>query len=334
MKSDELAKLLGIPGLPNYTEQIEKQLKNVLATNNPHLREPALRLVTGGKRLRPFLVIAAAMSQGKAVNRVVIDACVAIELVHIGTLVHDDIIDEANMRWGVPTINTKEGVNNAILVGDYLLALAAVQATKVSKEATHIIASTIAEMCDGQSHETADKFNVDRTIESYLEAIRKKTAVLTSAACQIGAISANLPQKEVDALSRYGEAFGMAFQLTDDLLDFLSTEEEMGKPVGNDLKEGVYTMPILIAQRGVSRDKVWSWLGEKPTSKPTPEVVTETLISNGAIQATVAEIQKYNNIATNSLQIIDNNTIRDGLSKLPTIYLDWSLKKQKVYTLS
>lgn len=329
MKLEELAKLLSIPELPNYIDRTEKAIYDILTVNNSNLHDPSLRLIQGGgKRLRPFFVIAAASSSGGGIDDDVIACCAAIELVHIGTLVHDDIIDDAEMRWGTPTVNAKEGINNAILVGDYLLALASAEAATVSKEVAYIIAATIAEMCDGQSQETSDNYNVDRSIESYRKTIYKKTAALTSAACRIGAICAGLPDKQIEALAKYGEAFGMAFQITDDLLDILSTPEAMGKPVGNDIKEGVYTLPILLALQGEQRDEVSSWLGEIPRSRPSQKKMVETLRNSGVIDETLKEIQKYNDLAETSLLDLKENGVVKGLGRLPDAYLGWALKKQ------
>lgn len=331
MKIDDLAKLLGIPELPANIQQVDTALQSLVTTDNSSLREPSLRLVRSeGKRLRPCFVIAAALAQGSKVGNDVITCATAIELVHIGTLVHDDIIDDAELRWGVRTTNAQEGVNHAILVGDYLLALASAQAASVSKEVAYIVATTIAELCDGQSQETADNYNVERSMEAYLETIRNKTAALTSAACRVGAVCANLPHEQVEALAKYGEAFGMAFQITDDLLDFLSTSEAMGKPVGNDIKEGVYTLPVLLALQTEYRDDLRKWLGKNPDSKAQQEGIIETLRRSGVFVATLEEIQKYNEIAAASLSGLEKSKVVVGLASLPDVYLSWALKKQTV----
>lgn len=329
MKTTELATLLGIPKLPVYIEQIEQKLEEILIKDNPNLSEPSLRLInSGGKRLRPFLVIAAASSQGGKIDDKVITSCTAIELVHIGTIVHDDIIDNADVRWGATTVNKQEGVNQAILVGDYLLALAAVQATNVSQEVGYIIANTIATMCDGQSQETADEYNIDRSIESYYTTIRKKTASLTSAACRVGGLCVGIPNAQIEALSKYGESFGMAFQLVDDLLDFLSTSEAMGKPVGNDMKEGVYTLPLLLALKGPSGKQIRSWLGKHPDTYVDRSEIIDSLMKTGAIEATLTEVRRHNKTAAATIRRLGDNKVLNGLSKLPDIYLKWALQKQ------
>jgi geranylgeranyl pyrophosphate synthase len=141
MKTAELANLLSIPELPSYLEQVDHLLVESIDNASLSIKEPALRLINGGgKRLRPFLVIAAAKSQGGEIDETILRACVAIELIHLGTIVHDDIIDDADIRWGVSTINKKEGVSHAITVGDYLLALSAYIATSVSNEVANALA--------------------------------------------------------------------------------------------------------------------------------------------------------------------------------------------------
>jgi geranylgeranyl pyrophosphate synthase len=319
MNTTELAKLLGIPELPAYLKQVEQRLEEIVASSdNPDIREPALRVVrTGGKRLRPVLCLAAALSRGGKINDSVISAASAIELAHIATLIHDDIIDDSDLRRGIPTINSREGVDNAIIIGDYLLSLALVQAATASKEAA----------CEGQMQEKNDEYNVNRSISSYLTTINKKTAALTAAACRIGGLCGNLADEDIYMLAQYGEAFGMAFQITDDVLDFLSTTKLMGKPVGNDVKEGVYTMPLLLAIQGSSGELVKSWLGRKPSSHASRELIVTTLSQDGAFDESQAEINKYNNIAASSIKA-DGSTVLIGLSELPHVYEQLALKKQ------
>lgn len=332
MKTAELAKLLGISELPFYMQEVEQQLEDLLTSSlNPRIREPALRVVcNGGKRLRPLLVIAAASTKNNKINSDVIAAACAVELAHIATLIHDDIIDNANLRRGIPTISAQEGLDDAIIIGDYLLSLAIAQAATVNKETAFILASAIATVCEGQMQEMSDEYNVDRTISSYLATINKKTAVLTAAACKIGGLCSNLPSKDIDNLAQYGEAFGMAFQLTDDVLDFLSTTELMGKPVGNDIKEGVYTMPLLLAIQGPSGELVRSWLGKNPSSHTTHAIIVDTLLQEDVFEKVQVEIRKYNDIAAKAIRNIGKNDVVNGLSGLPYAYHELALKKQKL----
>lgn len=329
MNINELTKLLQITSLPQQLDKVEKELLKVVSEGYPDLRNPSVRLIkAGGKRLRPFLVIAASSINGEKTNNEVIKACSAIELIHIGTLVHDDIIDNASTRWGVKTVNADEGVSEAILVGDYLLALASSQAASINKGITSIVASTIAEMCSGQAQEKADTYNIDRSVTSYKDAIKSKTAALMSASCRIGAMCGNLLLKQVEALSKYGQAFGMAFQITDDLLDILSTDKAMGKPVNNDIKEGVYTLPILLGLKSNYKVELMTLLRKRKINQLNRDELIEMLEKCGALEATLNEIRRYNKAAVAALKPCGESKVAGGLKNLPDAYLDWALQKQ------
>jgi geranylgeranyl pyrophosphate synthase len=332
LEIDEIAVLIGEPKLSSYIDRVEHSLEKNLKTGSSKLAEISLHLIrTPGKQLRPLFVLLAALSQGKSINDDVINCAAAIELVHLGTVVHDDIIDNSLVRRGKPTVNAKEGINQAILVGDYLLALASVIASGVSKEVGLIISNVIAEMSEGQSLEVSDEYNPDRSIDDYLITIQKKTALLTSAALRIGALCSSSPEAHIEALAKYGDAFGMGFQLTDDLLDLLSSSKLMGKPVGNDIKEGVYTMPVLLALKKDPALK--SWLGEKPKIKYDHAAMISLLKESGSLESTLKEIINYNRQASATLNKLNKNKIIDCLSVLPNLILEQSLRKQNIIKL-
>jgi len=267
---------------------------------------------------------------GKKIDSSVITSCVAIELIHTASLIHDDIIDHARSRRGVQTISAKEGVNDAILVGDYLFGLAAVQAASISKEVAGELAEAMVGLCDGQSRELADSYNTERSINSYLETIHGKTAMLSRAACRIGGLCGSGTETQIDSLGRFGEAFGMSFQLIDDLLDLLSSDKDMGKPVGNDIKEGVYTLPLLISLSGSSASKVRSYLTSNRAAPTKNAEIVSILMSDGSISETVKRIKHYNNTATKALADFSANAVVGGLSSLPVVYLKWALSKSSV----
>lgn len=325
METVALARLLHIPELPLYLEQVDQLLIESISGASPTIKESALRLIQGGgKRLRPILVIAVAKSQGGEIDKNVLGACAAIELVHLSTLVHDDIMDGADIRWGVPTVNKTEGMNQAIVVGDYLLALSAHVAASVSNDVAQTITAATMEICDGQSLETADTRNVNRSIDSYLTATRKKTASLMAAACKVGALCAGLSKEQVNAFTKFGESFGTAFQLIDDLLDFLSTPEAIGKPVGNDVREGVYTLPILLALQKPSGEMLRDWL---TSGNVDHEKLVEALMVEGVFEETIREVKKHNARAARSLNKFNTNAATAGFSRFPPAYLDSVLKK-------
>lgn len=329
MDNAELAKLLDVPKLTDHIKQLDKVLRDLPQSATPSLRSPTSRLLArSGKRLRPTMVITAASQSGKQIDASVIAAASAIELIHIASLVHDDIIDASDARWGIPTISKQEGVDSAILVGDYLVALAGVQAASVNSRVAREVAEAFAKMCDGQSLELSDTNNLDRTTDSYFKCIAAKTAALFAASCRVGGLCAGLSDKDIDALGQYGESFGMAFQLTDDLLDLLSTSDDLGKPVGNDIKEGVYTLPVLLGLQSSSNKKLRAILSQK---SPNTKSIIELLSKEDSIAQTVAEIDRYNAKAISSLQNITNHGSLKGLRELPNSYKQQALKSIVLY---
>ena len=331
MKIDELATLLHIPELPEYVAQVDKKLQDRFTATHPTIGTPALRLLaSGGKRLRPILVLAASASQGSPINADVISAATAIELIHLGSIVHDDVLDHGDQRGGERTIYAKEGVDSAILIGDYLLAAASIEAATVSDTVAAVVASTIATMCEGQMQETVGVYSTGRSIEEYRVSIHKKTAALIGAACQIGGLCAEAADASLQALQEYGEAFGIAFQMADDLLDFLATPKALGKPTHNDIKEGVYTLPLLLALKGTSRKTLLPLLGKKPTQPVDYSVVVKTLLRDGSFDATITEINKQNERAIGALTDLRRNEVVDGLTQLPELYFNEALAKQKI----
>ncbi len=171
----------------------------------------------------------------------------AVELVHLGSLHHDDVIDEAETRRGVPSVNARWSNIVAILSGDYLLARASSLAASLGAEVAGLLANTIGELCRGQVLELQHLFNVGRTEEDYVSTIEGKTASLFATACRIGGMVCEVDESTLDALTRYGYHAGMCFQVVDDVLDLTGTQDALGKPSGRDLTQGVYTLPVIYA---------------------------------------------------------------------------------------
>ena len=176
-----------------------------------------------------------------------IPASVSLELVHVATLYHDDVIDEAESRHGVPAANVRWDNTVAILTGDYLFARASEVGADLGPDVCRILAQTIAVLCDGQIREVDASRRLDRTEANYLEVIRRKTGALIATSCRLGAMMSDASAEHVDILEAFGESLGLAFQLSDDIMDLTSSQLELGKEPGVDLKEGVYTLPVLHA---------------------------------------------------------------------------------------
>lgn len=204
-------------------------------------------LYAGGKRLRPALVILSAFL-GEPDPDHVYALAMGIEFIHTATLVHDDLIDDADTRRGMATIHALVGVDPAIIVGDYYFAKGANCTASIGIPLIdEIISATVMRICMGELLQLTSKRNYDQSLDEYHAKIERKTAALLSASTLCGAIVGRLDGERQEALRRYGWALGMAFQIADDCLDYTATEEQLGKPVGSDLKQGTVTLPFMYA---------------------------------------------------------------------------------------
>ncbi|KOR13628.1 heptaprenyl diphosphate synthase [Staphylococcus carnosus] len=232
-------------------KKIEKELKNTIKSSNPILEEASLHLLSsGGKRVRPSFVVLSSEYGVNPRNEDTYKIAVSLELIHMATLVHDDVIDRSDKRRGRLTISKKWDQETAILTGNYLLALALNNISSIQDKRIHIILSNaIVDVCRGELFQFQDQFNSNQTITNYLRRINRKTALLIQLATELGALSANADLKTANKLKRIGHYIGMSFQIVDDVLDFTSTEKQLGKPVGSDLMNGHLTLPVLLEAR-------------------------------------------------------------------------------------
>ena len=216
----------------------------------------------------------------------VISGAVSVELVHLGSLYHDDVMDDATTRRTVESVNARWGNLKAILAGDYLLARASEIAASLGTEVAGLLAATIARLCEGQVLELQHTFDVGRTEEAYLASIDGKTASLLATACRIGGIVAELPRPVIEQLTHFGHSYGMAFQIVDDILDVVATDEQLGKPSGHDLVEGVYTLPVLrvLAAGGPDADRLGELLG-RPLEGAELDEARSIVRSSGQVDA-------------------------------------------------
>ena len=277
-------------------DRVHGALLEAVAADDSFLTEVAGHLIkAGGKRQRPGFAMAAALTathEAGPVTREAMLGGVSVELVHLGSLYHDDVMDEATTRHFVESVNARWGNLQAILAGDYLLAKASEIAASLGTEVAGLLAATIARLCEGQLTELQDTFNPARTEERYFRSINGKTAALFSTSCRIGAIVGGLPRAEIDALTAFGEAYGTAFQIVDDVLDVIASEEELGKPSGHDLVEGTYTLPVLRVLASPDGNALRELLG-KPLTDAERIAARELVRSNGAIPAAVDAAREH-----------------------------------------
>lgn len=201
----------------------------------------------GGKRIRPALVLLAAKC-GRYDLQKLTPAAIAVELTHAATLVHDDVIDRAQVRRGRPTVAAQLGDEPAIVVGDFYFAKAYEQAAFTdSPEVVAILARAVMDICAGEVRQQAIRYRYDTGIEEYMRRIEAKTATLLAACCDIGALLGDIDGRRRSALRAYGRLLGLAFQIADDVLDYQGSEDEIGKPIGHDIAEGFATLPLMLA---------------------------------------------------------------------------------------
>lgn len=276
-------------------------------------------VAAGGKRLRPILTLAAAKLcgyQGKRHMRLA--ACV--EFIHTATLLHDDVVDESDRRRGLATANAVWGNKASVLVGDFLFSRAfQLMVEDGSLDVLRILSNASAVIAEGEVHQLMTANDTETSETAYLDVIRAKTACLFAAACEIGAVVADRPKVEAEALDSYGLNLGIAFQLIDDVLDFAARREALGKNVGDDFRDGKITLPVVLAFRRGSEAERTFWrrtLEELDQREGDLEHAIELMERHGALRDTVARARHYGAIARDALGIFPDTNEKRALIDL------------------
>ncbi|MDQ0058191.1 polyprenyl synthetase family protein [Paenibacillus harenae] len=228
--------------------QIEQELERTVTTDHVLLSEASVHLLkAGGKRIRPIIVLLSGKF-GDYSLEVMKHIAVPLELIHMASLVHDDVIDDAETRRGQLTVKSQWDNRIAMYTGDYIYGKALTLATKLTNPIIHqILSKAMVQMCVGEMEQIRDFFNMDQTVRNYFLRIRRKTALLIAISCQLGAVASNADRATANKLYRFGYNIGMAYQIRDDLLDLLGTEKQIGKPPGSDMRQGNITLPVILA---------------------------------------------------------------------------------------
>jgi heptaprenyl diphosphate synthase len=306
--------------------RVDGTLRTSVANRDADVTELALHLIqAGGKRQRPALAIVSAAAGGGGLPVVddVIRGGVAVELIQVGSLYHDDVLDDAQLRRGIPTVNAAFGNRRAILGGDYLLAKASEIAASIGVEVAGLLASTIAAMCEGQVQELSTAWSTERSEAQYFESVAGKTASVFAAACRVGAVVAALPTAQIDALTSFGRSYGITFQLVDDVLDVVATEEELGKPAGNDMAEGVYTLPVLrtLAAGDDAATELTALLG-RPLEPAEVERARKLVRAGTGVDQTIEVARRHADDAVRSLAPLGESPYTKALSGAAMALLD------------
>lgn len=300
-------------------ERVETRVEDVAQVDFPVVSSLVLDLVrSGGKRLRPLLLLLAGRSYHYELDTLV-TAAAGVELLHTASLVHDDTIDRAGLRRGKPTLNSVLSSGAVILLGDYLFAQSAMLAAATeSPRVVAIFASTLADICDGQLREMFFAHRLDQTRDEYEKRIYGKTAALFAGSAEMGALIGDAPESHVQKLRAYGADLGMAFQIVDDILDLREGTHRLGKPAGNDLRQGTVTLPTMLYAASLppedpAADRLRAVIeGEVEGDDAVARVVAD-IRASGALEEATAAAGAFADQAKRHAEIVPDLETRDML---------------------
>lgn len=292
----------------------------------PELHKMLSQILVGGKIIRPTLTLLAGKFYEYDLKNL-LPMATACELLHIATLVHDDAIDKASVRRGQPTINQVWGVERAVILGDYLFAWAGEFAAATGNiRVVRLFAQTLESISRGELRQGFSAFNLEQSYDQYIERIAGKTASLFAMATESGAVLSQAPEEAIQRLKDYGYNLGIAFQIVDDILDFISTEAEMGKPVGSDLVQGTITLPsLLILEHYPEDNPVKRLFNNQGNGQKNVIEALELVRSSSIIDECYQIASDYSTKACRGLKLFPDNPSRQALFALA----DYVVKRRK-----
>ncbi len=312
---DELTAIVA-DDMKRVNQQILKRMESPVALI-PQLAGHVIS--AGGKRLRPMLTLASAKLCGYHGERhVTLATC--IEFIHTATLLHDDVVDESQLRRGLETANSVWGNQASVLVGDFLFSRSfELMVEDGSVKVMGILSSAAARLAEGEVMQLLTSNDTETSETAYLDVIKAKTAQLFAAACRLGAVVADRPKTEEEALDAFGMNLGVAFQLIDDVLDYSAKQATLGKTVGDDFREGKITLPVILAyRRGDDEERIF-WqktLGELEQADSDLEHAIGLMAKHGALDDSVERARHYGAIARDSLGIFPDSEIKEAMISL------------------
>lgn len=298
--------------------QVEEQLYTSIDTAQPILKEASQHLVrAGGKRLRPAFVLLSGSFFTDNLDELV-PMAVAIELIHMATLVHDDVIDNSSFRRGRQTVKARFGNRISVYAGDYVFARAlSLIGSYRRHDVINLVANASVRMCQGEIVQMQTCFNTEQNIKDYLRRIELKTALLMSLSCELGAMIAGASPNMVYQVKQYGYYLGMAFQVTDDILDFTADEEVLGKPTGSDIRQGIITLPALYALRhSTDSEELKMILGSPARVAEEADRCLEMVKNSGGIEYSYLLAKRYIDKAHHKLMNLPESEARRTLAEL------------------
>ena len=298
--------------------ELERRLHETVAADLGPIAEAMEHIVSaGGKRIRPALLILSAKLGDANIDHVY-NAAMGIEFIHTATLIHDDLIDDAETRRGLATIHAVLGANPAIIVGDYYFGKGANLLSSIGVPLiTQVVSATVMKICMGELQQLTSKRHYEQPIEDYYTKIERKTATMLSAACHCGAIVAGMGETEQHALERYGRDLGIAFQIADDVLDYTATEEQLGKPTGADLRQGTVTLPLMYALKDPEvGPSLRPLLAREPLSDADADAVVALVRGSRAVADAEARAHEFADRARAELDIFPDSEARGALESI------------------
>lgn len=295
---------------------VEEELRAVVQAPDPLIAETATHLINaGGKRLRPAFCLFGAKFYNYNLKKV-LPLAVALELIHMATLVHDDVVDSAVTRRGIPTVKAMWGNKISTHLGDYILGKSLILISNYQNPIIPgVLSDTSVKMSEGEILQISTTFDSSQTIKDYFYRINRKTALLIAASCQLGAVACGAPASIYRPLRRYGHNIGMAFQITDDILDLVADQRKLGKPIGSDLRQGILTLPVIYSLQHCSQlERLKEIILKHEKSEDEVREAVELIVSCGGIEHANAVVLKYIEKAKEALSLLPDISVRDTLS--------------------
>jgi heptaprenyl diphosphate synthase len=316
-----MLELASLPELRQMLEEVKTAMEGSMAGASPYLEGKIRSLLSReGKMIRAALVIIAAQF-GQAERAKTISLAAAVELLHVATLVHDDVVDGADIRRGLPTLSSLFGSRQAVLIGDFILVRALRLAVDlVPKGDPEALVRTLGKICEGEIEQGSQRFFLGITVRMYLRRIDGKTATLFTESMRLAASQAGCSIATVQALTRYGHCLGMAFQIMDDILDFTASDSELGKPSGSDAREGVLTLPLILALRS-NGTRLFACLKNPPYSRLRLRKILKLVRTSGGVEQARGIAKGYMDRAARELESLPELRARTALSELAVILL-------------
>lgn len=304
---------------------VEEGLENAIDLELPLLYDASTHLLkAGGKRIRPiFVLLSGNFGQYDPIS--LSKVAISLELIHMATLVHDDVIDDAQTRRGELTVKSKWDNKIAMYTGDYILSKGLLIITQFTEPSVHLaLSKSLVEMVKGEI-EQIEQFHVPAvTLRQYLRRIKRKTALLIAISCELGATVSGASPSVVHLLKKFGYYVGMAFQITDDVLDYEGSEKDLGKPAGNDLKQGNITLPAIYAiKNSGEKDQLRKWIENKQVAQNIEESIS-IIKKSGGIEYSKQLAQRYLQKAKIALAALPNLPAKESLFEITTFIEDRS----------